>query len=419
MLQNAQSVAVQLEFVRPGLPVLYEVSDTTYSMIEKRPAEMVSTRTARIPLTVSPGGNSGAADLDGGAMGRGSSTEYDKAEVSPVQMKFGVEISKLVEYATNSNKKAVAQITKKAVVQAMKQFRKDIDTWLQTAGNGVIGTISSGGGTTTWTLANTPFGARLLRKNLVVGVYSSNLATKRGEATINSNPVRGLGKTQTVTVAADTASPSQNTDVIVVGGLTGATPTWVRGIPYHHDTTVSAATWQGIARTNDFAVANGVNANGASFSLPPFRLAVNQIIQELGEDALGDMQWHAHPAGLAGYEELGLSISTIERSGSNQALPDLLFDAKKTMYIAGFPVRRSIHADPTRFDLLNLASWFRIETAPVDYFEVGGNTIFAPYSSDGGPLAAYLFYFIAVMQFCTDNPKSLSSVTNVALPSGY
>lgn len=416
-LTNTQTVAVQLEYVRPAVPTLFERSDTTYSMIEKRPVEMVSTRTARIPLEVSPGGNSGAASLDGGDLGRGSAAEYDFAQITPIGMKHAVEITKLVEFATNSNEKAVANVTKRATVDAMKTFRKDIDGWLQTAGNGVMGTISSGGGTTTWTLANTPFGARLLRKNLTVSVYSSSLATKRGEATINSNPVRGLGKTQVVTVDADPGT--SNTDVILPSGLTGASPTWVYGIPYHHST-ATTGTWMGIARSNDYAVANGVNANSAGFSMPPFRLAINQIVQELGEEGLSSsLIWHTHPAALAGYEEYGLSLQRLDRTGAgNEKLPDLLFN-REGMAIGGYKVRRSIHADPTRFDLMNLQTWGRVEWAPVDYLEIGGNTVFPVYGASGGIAAAYLFYFVCGMQFFVDNPKAISSVQSLSLPTGY
>ena len=420
-LTNTQTVAVQLEYVRPAVPTLFERADTTFSMIERRPVEMVSTRTARIPLAVSPGGNSGAANLDGGDLGRGSSDEYDFGQLTPIGMKHAVEITKLVEYASNSNEKAVANVTKRAAVNAMKNFRKDVDTWLQTGGNGVMATINSvagGPANAVYTLANTPFGARLLRKNLTMSLYNAALTVKRGEVTINANPVRGLGQTQTVQVDSDPGAVA--TDVLLPSGLTGASPVWVYGIPYHHSTSTSG-TWLNISRSNDFAVANGVSAS-ASFSLPPFRLAINQIIQQLGEEGLSqNLVWHTHPAALAGYEEYGLSLSRIDRgagNGDGAKMPAGLFD-DKNMTIAGYPCKRSIHADPTRFDLLNLQSWGRVEWAPIDYLEIGGNTVFPVYGASGGIAAAYLFYFVCGMQFFVDNPKAISSVTSVTLPTGY
>ncbi len=95
-LTNAQVVALQLEKVRRKLPILYERDDTFFSLIQKRDVERVSTRTARIPLQVSPGGNFGYASFDGGDLGRGSGTTYDFAQITPVGLRFAVEITKLV-----------------------------------------------------------------------------------------------------------------------------------------------------------------------------------------------------------------------------------------------------------------------------------------------------------------------------------
>src|SRR6266581_4258037 len=142
-LTNTQTVALQLEKVRKKLPILYERGDVLFNIIEKRDVEKVSTRTARIPLQVQPGGAFGYASLDGGDLGRGSGTVYDVAQITPVGLRFAVEINKLVEYATNASEKAVADVAKKQVADAMKQFRRDLDAQLQTAGNAVMGTVSS------------------------------------------------------------------------------------------------------------------------------------------------------------------------------------------------------------------------------------------------------------------------------------
>lgn len=416
-LINSQTLAVQLELTRSAVPQLFGLPDSDFSMIEKRPVEIVSSRTARLPLKSNPGGNSGSANPDGGDLGRGSAPEYDFAQITPIYMKHAVEITKQVEYSTNSAKKSVLDVTKTSVIDGMKTFRRDIDTWLQTAGNGVMATTTSGlTGAVAPVFSNTPFGARLLRKNLTVSIYSSTLATKRGEATIDSKPVFGLGRTQSATIDANPGTAVDG-DVFLPSGLTGASPVWLYGIPYHHNTAITGS-WLGISRGLDYVVANGVNA-GAPFSLPPFRLAINQIIQEMGSEDLGNLVWHCHDAGLAGYEEYGLSLSNIDRSGNNQGLPDLLYDMKKTPQIGGYPVRRSRHADPTRFDLMNLSTWGRVESKEIDFFDIDGRTVFELRGDSGGVAAAYIFYFICGMQFFVDNPKAISSVTNVTLPTSY
>jgi hypothetical protein len=69
-MQNAQSVALQLEKVRDKLPLLYERDDILLTMIQQRgDVERVSSRNMRLPLQIRPGGKAGLANLDGGDLG--------------------------------------------------------------------------------------------------------------------------------------------------------------------------------------------------------------------------------------------------------------------------------------------------------------------------------------------------------------
>ena len=59
-MQNAQSVALQLEKVRDKLPLLYERDDILLTMIQQRgDVERVSSRNMRLPLQIRPGGKAG------------------------------------------------------------------------------------------------------------------------------------------------------------------------------------------------------------------------------------------------------------------------------------------------------------------------------------------------------------------------
>ncbi|MGC1967852.1 MAG: hypothetical protein WA673_15425 [Candidatus Acidiferrales bacterium] len=81
-MQNAQSVALQLEKVRDKLPLLYERDDILLTMIQQRgDVERVSSRNMRLPLQIRAGGKAGLVNMDGGDLGRGSGTIYDVAQV--------------------------------------------------------------------------------------------------------------------------------------------------------------------------------------------------------------------------------------------------------------------------------------------------------------------------------------------------
>src|SRR6204780_5497166 len=129
---NAQTIALQLEKVRDKVPLLYERDDVLLSMIQQRgDVEKVSSRAMRLPLQVNPGGKAGSYSADGGDLGRGSGTSYDVATISPVFYRFAVEITNLVEYASNAREKAVENAAKKEVANGMKQFRSFLDKIMQ------------------------------------------------------------------------------------------------------------------------------------------------------------------------------------------------------------------------------------------------------------------------------------------------
>ena len=230
-MQNAQSVALQLEKVRDKLPLLYERDDILLTMIQQRgDVERVSSRNMRLPLQIRPGGKAGLANMDGGDLGRGSGTVYDVAQVTPVFFRHAVEITKLVEYASNAPEKAVENAAKREVKNAMAQFRSFLDKVMQTNGNGVLGTIAPRPHrrrAAQFTMAKPP-GAQLFYYNQTVQVYDPTLTTNRGSANVLLvDPFNSLIKVDAL------PSGTIANDVIVHDGLTGAQPVSLFGILYH------------------------------------------------------------------------------------------------------------------------------------------------------------------------------------------
>src|SRR5256884_2845697 len=171
-------------------------------MIQQRgDVEKVPSRNMRLPLQVNPGGKAGSYNADGGDLGRGSGTAYDVAQVSPIFFRFAIEITKLVEYATTGRERAIENAAKREVANGMKQFRAFLDKLMQTAGNGVLGTISSFA-STTWTMA-TPPGAALVYVGQTIQVYDSTLTTNRGTANVTA--ADPISPTQTITVDVNPA----------------------------------------------------------------------------------------------------------------------------------------------------------------------------------------------------------------------
>lgn len=413
---NTNVIALQLEKVRDKIPLLYERDDILLAMIQQRgDVEKVSTRNMRIPLQVLSGGKGGAYNPDGGDLGRGGGTDYEVAQITPQYFRFAVELSTLVKYGTNDKEKAIENAVKREVANGMKQFRAFLDMILQTAGNGVIGTISAAGPPLTMSV---PFGAALVYNGQTVQVYSSNLVTNRGTANVtNFDPV---SSTQTVTLDANPGGTT-GTDVLVYEGLSGASPTGLFGLQYHHSSATSG-TWLGLNRATFAPLLTTPNVNAGSAALTPgnVRLAINKVRKSLGVDQVGKLIAYMNVEQEHAWENLGITVSEVVKEGAGGRANDLdlLFTGKKTM--AGLPIKVSIHADQTRIDFIDLSHWGRAVTKDIGYFEDGeGKTVFPIYGASGGIAAANIFYFDTGFNVWLDAPRSGAFISSLTRPSGY
>ena len=415
-MSNSQTVALQLEKVRDKVPLLYERDDILLAMIQQRgDVEKVSSRNMRLPLQVNPGGKAGSYNADGGDLGRGSGTSYDVAQVTPIFFRFAVEITKLVEYASNARERAIENAAKREVANGMKQFRAFLDKLMQTGGNGVLGTISSLSGTTfTMTV---PSGAALVYVGQTIQVYDPTLATNRGTANVTA--ADPISSSQTITVDVVPAGTAAN-DVIVHDGLSGASPVSLFGIKYHQNN-ATTGTWLNLNRaTYPVQLATPrVNAGNAALTPGNVRLALNKVRKALGINQVGKLIAYTSVEQEHAWENLGITISQVIKEGGGGRANDLdlLFTGQKSM--SGVPIKSSINADQTRVDFLDLTHWGRAVMKDIDYYEVGGQTVFPIYGTSGGLSAAYIFYFDTGFQMFSDSPRSGSFLDNLARPQGY
>src|SRR6202790_2358498 len=381
---NANVIALQLEKVRDKVPLLYERDDILLTMIQQRgDIEKISSRNMRLPLQVNPGGKAGSYNADGGDLGRGSGTAYDVAQVSPIFFRFAIEITKLVEYATSGRERAIENAAKREVANGMKQFRAFLDKLMQTAGNGVLGSVSSFAGTT-WTMA-TPPGAALVYVGQTIQVYDSTLTTNRGTANVvAADPISA---TQTITVDVNPGGLT-NGDVLVHDGLSGAQPVSLFGIKYHQNN-ATTGTWLNLNRaTYPVQLATPrVNAGNAALTPSNVRLAINKVRKALGINHVSKLIAYMAVEQEHAWENLGITVSQIikEGGGKDGNDLDLLFSGRKTM--SGIPIK--------------------------------GNTVFPIYGASGGLAASFIFYFDTSFQVWDDSPRTGAFIDTLARPSGY
>jgi hypothetical protein len=417
---NANVVALQLEKVRDKVPLLYERDDILLTMIQQRgDVEKVSSRNMRLPLQVNPGGKAGSYNADGGDLGRGSGTAYDVAQVSPIFFRFAIEITKLVEYATTGRERAIENAAKREVANGMKQFRAFLDKLMQTAGNGVLGTISSVAGSTfTMTV---PSGAALVYPGQTIQIYDTTLTTNRNVAASVTTTVLSADPITTQQIVVDNVpTGTVATDVIVHDGLTGSQPVSLFGIKYHQNN-ATTGTWLNLNRaTYPIQLQTPrVNAGNAALTPSNVRLAINKVRKSLGINHVGKLIAYMAVEQEHAWENLGITVSQIikEGGGGSGNDLDLLFSGRKTM--SGVPIKSSVNADQTRVDFLDLSHWGRAVLKDIDFYEVNGNTVFPIYGASGGIAASYIFYFDTAFQVWDDSPRTGAFIDTLARPSGY
>ncbi len=411
---NADTVALQLEKVRERLPLLYEREGTFYSMLTRRgDVEQVSSRNMRVPLQMRPGGKAGQTSFDGGALGRGSGTRYEVAQLAPLDFKFACELTKRIEYSTNSREKAIANAVTRETANCMAQFRNFLDRYLQTAGDAVLANITVEADPIL--TLGTPNLANLMYHNQTVQVFNAALTVNRGSLEITSIDYENAQITIDALPAGTIA-----TDLIVVDGVAAPAPVGIFGVPFHQDD-AATGTWLNLDRATFPEIRTpSVDALSAALTTGVIRLALNKIRKALGGEILMRNRLYAcmNVEQEDAYEALAITISEIMKQPTAQQGVDLFFNGKKTM--SGIPIHANVHWNPERIDFIALAHWGRAVSKDIDLYEVGGQTVFPLYNSvDGGLDAAMIFYIVTSFQVWSDSPRVGTFIENLAKPAGY
>lgn len=412
---ESQVAALELERVIPKIRVLFERDDKFYANIKKRDVEKISNRQMRIPLELRPGGAFGYFNPDGSDLGRGGGPTFDKAVLNSVFVSEAIEYTKLTQWSTDDERKAITNGVRRLTATAIDELRRQLDSQMMQDGTGTIGVISAAStaaGVDTYTLGTDGFGARLMRFGQTIQVFDTTLATLRGSGTITKWDVENKSIDVTPAIAGAIA-----TDKIVTAGI--ASPTSLPalfGVPYHHSN-ASTGTWLGFSRASTPEIrSNRVNANSNALSLPFPRLAVNKIGNRVGIDNDFSPNAWMHPAQVQAYEELGQLVIMIQKTAKDEAL-DMYFGDK--MQMAGVPVKKSFNWDKTRIDFIVDEVWGRGEILPIGFYTTDGRKIFELRGPSGGVMTAEIFYMVCGMQTFVSNPAGTAYIDVLAVPSGY
>lgn len=413
---------LQLEALNEVIKLLIEKEAKLDSRISERGSiTPVSLRSFRVRFQTAFPGNVSMFNLDGGVLPAGNFSQWVQGTVTPLAYVIPVEYSRLVDIVGEGGPKVVSEnpVTK-TLADVAVQMAKNRDQFLQQAGDGKIGQVDAsyaGSGANPIVLANSPWGARLISQGQQVQIMTGDgNYTLRGSCYV-TNVNNKLGGIQSITVDSVPSGTAAG-DFIMVAGVASATPAFLYGIPYFHNT-ATTGTYLGIARTQSYVVANGVAAGGAPLSLPMLRAALSRVEQSLGTDALKSQVWHAHPSQIQAYEEMGFAKQEILMPGGRMPGFDGVAANVDAFTIAGREVVRNIHADNTRIDFMDFGSWLKVVwgKAPFWFKNRSGQWVFQIYDpASGNPTANEGCYYVDARQYAVDNPQAISSVTGLKVP---
>lgn len=406
---------LELEKVLPKVTTLFEREDKFYSRIKKRDVEQISNRLMRIPLEIRPGGNFGYYDPNGGDLGRGGGPTWDKATLNSVFVKEGIEYTKLTQWSTDSNRKAVENGVKRLIATALDELRRQLDAQLMQDGSGQVGTVTTVDAATTVgtdiiTCTSDGFGVRLMRYGQDVQLFTS-ADVYLGTSTITQWDVENA----TINLTPSIASSAPTNKIVATGISSPAAFAALYGVAYH-DNNSSSGNWLNMPRsTNPEIRASGVNANSNALSLPLPRLAVNKIGNRVGMDNNFKLTAWTHPCQVQAYEEIGQLVSLIQKQPKDEKL-NLYFNG---MQMAGVTMEESFNWNQKRIDFIPESVWGRGETLPIGFYTSDGRNIFEIRGASGGVATADIFYMTVGMQTFVTNPAACAYIYGLAVPAGY
>jgi len=415
---EADVVATELERVLPKVSTLFDREGPFYTAIEKKDVEIISARQMRGPLEIRPGGKFRFYNPDGGDMGRGSGPKFDKFVLTAQHILYAVEYTILTQWVTDDKRKAVINNVQRLLALSMREFRRHCDAMAVGSGDGVIGTVATVNSQTDYVLDNS-FGAKLIRFDQDLNVYSTDLLTRRttaAEVTVNLHDLAN----KRITVSAAPTGTVVVGDKIVVSGLSATPPVGIKGVMYHHSN-ATTGNWLGFDRSLTPEIrANRVNGNNSALTLPLPRLALNLAADRVGTDNTGNYQAWMHPAQAQAYEELGFLITQINNPGTMNGDRNLDLYFGGAMVMAGAPVKKSFNWHRQRIDFVNMDYWGRGELHPAGFYEpVPGKRLYELRGTSGGLAASVIFYLAASFDLFVGNPAGCSYIDALGIPSGY
>ena len=410
---NASTVASQNEYITPQLELMYLTASRLMKEIEaETDVKAVSTRPVRIPLEILAGGKPRANNPDGGSYGRGSGPTEVYGNISCTSFCQASEYTSLAEWATDGDEKAIKNYVSLTNARATETYAGFLDAAVA-GGNGsnTLDTVVST--TTNGLVVNN---ANLFMDNQDIDLYSALTGSAGFIATVTIDSVDITNNTIWLTTAVP-AGVTTGT-YCVISGAAGVSNSGIYGLLYYQ-VSGNAGSFLNIQRSAFPGKLGtpGIAVNGAL--TPTVVRALEMLLKlQLGIDKADENDLIVH-CGVDMQLAWESNAILVQRIIMNEVKGDQSVDMLKPNAVTVMAGRRIVaneRAIPGRIDMLALKKWSRVETKPLDYLEIGGQTLFPTYAIDGGVNSSYIFYLVHLLNVINRSPRSGAFLSSVTIP---
>lgn len=404
----SQAIAVEAEFLRPELENLTLSSTVLWKRLTIRAdIHPISNRPARIPFQTQTGGRPKVAGFDGSGLGRGSAPNETPGSLSCVSFLQASEYTAQAEWSTDNNEKAIQNFVALTNEQAAGTFGHFLDALVQGDGSNTL--------------------------DIVVSTGSQQLIVNNADAFLDQQYIeifpalgmiaRGTVQIESVDIATNSiwtysALPAGTTtgDLLLAEGSSGQANSGLQGLG-SYQVGGNLGNYMGIPRAaypGKFSTPY-IDLGGRALTPAVVRaLQMNQILA-LGTDNNGEENiCHCNVDVLAAWENNALNVQSIIRNQIKGDESTDMLGKSPVKQIAGRDVLLNVVAKPGILDFLDLKHWFLIQTRANDLYEVGGQTIFPAYASDGGIASSMMFYLAIVANVGNGQPRKGARLANIA-----
>ncbi len=389
-------------------------------LIKRGEVEQIGERDFRIPFLKTYGGRVGAYDPQMGDMGRGTQPTGDKMIGSYFSLRLNFELDMLAIKATQNKKIAISDPFQDSVARGFFEFQLYMDKFYHSDGTALLATAtahSASSGVSVYTL-DTLFGAQRLRRGQYVNVYGASLTTAKSANVLYITQLNTQARTITLSGIVPSAA---STDTITFEGVSGNSPTGLRGLYYWINTALTGTT-AGINRALESEIiTNSVDANSSPYTAEMAMALYHRILNRRGEVPKGIMAVTSPTQQAAVFSNV-MSIQKIDLSGTSaQAVDRLPKLAGKDSFMWGnVPHMVDIHQDCSRNDFFIPEEFGRARLDEMKFFQTpGSNQRFFPlYGGSGAPAAGVWFGLTCDEDLYQINPGNTGVI--FGLPrSGY